>query len=267
MCELFALSSCEPAAVTVSLGVLAEHGGKTAPHKDGWGIAYYEDTDIRLLRDTTCASSSPWVRFVAQQAIRSTLILSHVRKATTGDVAIKNTQPFGRELEGRMHVFAHNGHLPRINNNRRFRREAFTPVGDTDSEVAFCVLLDRIRPLWRNQHLAPDLLARLNVVSEFAEDLALLGLANFLYCDSEVLYAHGHRRKQRDGEFKAPGLHSLHRKCARRDPFAEKAGVSVIAPDQEVVLVASVPLSSEAWEPLREGEVVAIANGKIQAPN
>ncbi len=119
MCELFAMSSNAPATVSFSLSVLAEHGGKTAPHKDGWGIAYYEDSDVRVLRDTTCASNSQWVQFVEQQELRSTLVMSHIRKATTGAIAIKNTQPFSRELGGHMHVFAHNGHVPKIWNHSR----------------------------------------------------------------------------------------------------------------------------------------------------
>jgi glutamine amidotransferase len=43
------------------------------------------------------------------------------------------------------------------------------------------------------------------------------------------------------------------------------SGVSVISPDQHVILVASVPLTEEAWEPFREGEVIAISKGKIAA--
>ena len=246
-----------------SLRVLAEHGGKTAPHKDGWGIAYYDDTDVQLIRDTTCASSSQWVQFVEQQEIRSTLVLSHIRKATTGNVAIKNTQPFARELGGRMHSFAHNGHVPAIREHSRFRIDSFHPIGDTDSEYAFCALLERIKPLWRNHEATPELTARLGVVAEFAKDLGQIGVANFLYCDGEVLFAHGHRRKQVDGEFKPPGLHLLHRQCSRKDQFAETAGVSVISANQEVILVASVPLTAEAWEPFRKGEVVVISKGQV----
>lgn len=265
MCELFAMSSRKPATVTFSLGVLAEHGGKTAPHKDGWGIAYYDDTDVQLIRDTTCASNSQWVQFVEQQELRSTLILSHIRRATEGAIAIKNTQPFSRELGGRMHVFAHNGHLPKIREHSGFRIDSFRPIGDTDSEVAFCALLERIKQLWHNHGSNPELVARLDVVAEFANDIRPLGVANFLYSDGEVLFAHGHRRKQADGEFKPPGLYLLRRQCGRRDRVAETAGVSVISPNQEVILVASVPLTAEAWEPLQQGEVVAISEGQVDA--
>ena len=265
MCELFAMSSRGPATVTLSLSILAEHGGNTAPHRDGWGIAFYDEGDARILKDTEGASHSPWVRFVEQQEIRSTLVLSHIRLATDGAVSTRNTQPFARELGGRMHVFVHNGHVPDIKNLSEYRSDSYRPIGDTDSEIAFCALLERLKPLWYDRDATPDLAARLEVVAGFAKELRQFGPANFLYCDGEVLFAHGHRRKQADGEYKTPGLFWLHRQCAREDLHSETSGVSVISPNQQVILVASVPLTKEAWEPLQEGEVIAIARGKIAA--
>ncbi len=263
MCELFAMSGRESATVNFSLGVLAEHGGKSGPHADGWGIAFYDEYDVRLLRDTVCASHSPWVEFVAQHEIRSRLVISHIRLATDGAIAIKNTQPFSRELGGRMHVFAHNGHVPEIRQLDQYRATSFQPIGDTDSEIAFCALLERIKPLLDTSGEAPTLAARLEVVAKFALELGEIGLANFLYCDGEVIFAHGHRRKQADGEFRAPGLFLLRRQCSETDPFAESAGVAITNVEQELVLVASVPLTDEAWRPFAEREVVAIAGGRV----
>ncbi len=263
MCELFAMSSRGPATVTLSLSILAEHGGKTAQHKDGWGIAFYDEEDVRILKDTASASQSQWVQFVEQQELRSTLVISHIRLATDGAIAIKNTQPFGREMGGRMHVFAHNGHVPDIKSLDRFSSDSFRPIGVTDSEIAFCALLERIRPLWNDRDTIPDLQARLGVVADFAGDLGQFGPANFLYCDGDVLFAHGHRRTQADGEIKAPGLYWLHRQCSREDLHSETSGVSVTSPNQHVILVASVPLTTEAWAPLREGEVLAISHGEV----
>ena len=263
MCELFAMSSRGPATVTLSLSILAEHGGKTAQHKDGWGIAFYDEEDARILKDTKGASSSKWVEFVEQQELRSTLVISHIHLATDGAISVKNTQPFGREMGGRMHVFAHNGHVPGIKNLDRFRSNLYSPIGDTDSEIAFCALLQRIKPLWNDCDTIPDLQARLGVVADFASDLGQFGPANFLYCDGEVLFAHGHRRTQADGELRAPGLYWLHRQCARKDLLAETSGVSVTSSSQHVILIASVPLTAEAWAPLQEGEVLAISHGEV----
>ena len=263
MCELFAMSSRGPATVTLSLGILAEHGGRTAPHKDGWGLAFYDEGDARILKDTKSASDSTWVQFVEQQAIRSTFVLSHIRLATNGAISTKNTQPFARELGGRMHVFVHNGHIPQIKDLSQYRSDRFRPIGDTDSEIAFCALLERVEPLWHEPNAIPDLAKRLEVVTAFAKDIGEFGPANFLYCDSDVLFAHGHRRKQASGEYASPGLFWLHRQCARKDLLAAASGVSVTSQQQDVILVASVPLTAEAWQPLGEGEVIAIVGGLI----
>ena len=265
MCELFAMSSRGPATVTLSLSILAEHGGNTAPHKDGWGIAFYDEEDARILKDTEGASHSKWVQFVEQQEIRSTLVLSHIRLATDGGISTKNTQPFARELGGRMHVFVHNGHVPDIKSLDKYRSDSYRPIGDTDSETAFCALLERIKPLWHDHDIIPDLAARLEVVAGLAKELGQFGPANFLYCDGDVLFAHGHRRKQADGEYKPPGLFWLHRQCSMEDRHSTTSGVSVISPNQHVILVASVPLTEEAWEPFLEGEVIAISKGNFVA--
>lgn len=64
MCELFAMSSSRPAGVGLSLPRLAEHGGITGPHRDGWGVAYFEHGDVRLIKEAEAAAESQWVRFL-----------------------------------------------------------------------------------------------------------------------------------------------------------------------------------------------------------
>lgn len=52
------------------------------------------------------------------------------------------------------------------------------------------------------------------IVTRFAADMRALGPANFLYADSDVLFAHGHRRIQAGGEIAPPGLWHLQRRGA-----------------------------------------------------
>lgn len=259
MCELFAMCARNDADVSISLAALAKHGNEHASHKDGWGIAYYDGNDVRIIRDTTCAGSSPWVRFVEQQSLRSSMVIAHIRKATRGAIALKNTQPFSRELGGRMHVFAHNGHVPDVAVSGRFPVDTFRPIGDTDSEYAFCALLKLIRPLWNPAIGRPSLQSRLEIVEAFASELRQLGPANFLYSDGEVLFAHSDRRTQSDGSIRAPGLHRLCRHCVETRPVEEESGVSIHSIDQEVALIASVPLTDESWQPLARGVTLAIS--------
>jgi predicted glutamine amidotransferase len=263
MCELFGLSSNRPVALTISLQTFARHGGLEGPHKDGWGVAYYEQHDVRLIKDTTAASESEWVRFLDSHKLRSNMILSHIRKATQGKRTFSNTQPFVRELGGRMHVFAHNGNLKGFRNVPALKLGRYRPVGDTDSEWAFCALLDRLTEIWPGTGAVPDINERLARIARFAEVLRSLGPANFIYGDGDALFAHGHRRTQSNGDITAPGLCVLCRRCTPEGDDIAVDGLTLDAGEQEVALVASVPLTDEVWRPLAEGEVAALRNGRI----
>jgi len=264
MCELLAMSSRRPTHLTFSLETLAAHGGPTSKYRDGWGAAFYQDKDVALFREPMAAGDSALVRFVEKQGPSTTLAISHIRRATRGDVTLSNTQPFARELAGRMHVFAHNGDLPDIERSVNLAFDRYRPVGTTDSENAFCALLERIGELWNASSLPPPLDKRLSVVSQFAAELRKLGPANFLYADGQTLFAHGDRRIQHATKTVAPpGLFVLSRRCADADEPIHAGGVSVAPGFQEVLLIASVPLTDEYWRPFAEGELVAVSSGQL----
>ncbi len=264
MCELLAMSSLQPARLTLSLETLAAHGAAGGRYRDGWGVAFYQGKDVALFREPTAAGDSPLVNFLESHGPSSTLAISHIRHATRGPVSLANTQPFARQLMDRMHVFAHNGDLPGIEDSRTMVFNHYRPVGTTDSEVAGCALLERIRALWGASATLPSVDERLAVIARFAADLRKFGPANFLYADGDTLFVHSHRRLNPvTGEIKPPGLFLLARRCANTDQPMSVDGVTVAAGFQEVVLIASVPLSAEDWQPLAEGDVVAISTGRV----
>jgi glutamine amidotransferase len=123
-----------------------------------------------------------------------------------------------------------------------------------------------MRTLWEEAELS-SLEARMSLLASFAVDLRTLGPANFLYADGDALFAHGHRRRQRaGGRAEPPGLWVLQRHCAPTDPSPDhRAGVSIDHAEQVALLVASVPLTDEAWRPLSEGELVAVRAGDVLA--
>ena len=66
-------------------------------------------------------------------------MVSHIRQANRGKVALENTHPFTRELWGRNWTYAHNAQLKGY---RQLKTGTFRPVGQTDSEyVRFLFLL------------------------------------------------------------------------------------------------------------------------------
>jgi predicted glutamine amidotransferase len=267
MCELFAMSSRFPTNVRFSLEAFSRHGGLEGPHKDGWGIAYYADEDVRLVKEPQPAFDSACVRFIQEHPFATTTVLAHIRKATRGTVAMKNCQPFARELGGRMHLFAHNGDLDPGGLRAELPLGGFRPVGDTDSEYAFCGLLERLRPLWLRS-VPPALDERLSAVAEFAAAVRPLGPANFLYSDGDALFIHGHKRFHGDGAgAKPPGLHVLCRRCAAPSgPWVAEGLSLALDADQDVILAASVPLTAETgWRALAEGELLVAQRGRFPA--
>lgn len=264
MCELLALSTSLPARLTFSLHTLALRGGLSGTTHDGWGVAFYQGHDVALFREPLAADGSALVSFLETQGPSTNLTISHIRHATQGTVQFVNTQPFIRELGGRTHVFAHNGDLAAIEATMSFG--ANHPVGQTDSEHAFCVLLDRLQRLWVDG-LLPPLDERLSVIAAFAADLRKLGPANFLYADSDTLFAHSHKRLHKGSQHaEPPGLWTLQRHCAPADPPpAHEAGVAIAQEERISMFIASVPLTNEAWQPMAEGELVAVRHGQLLA--
>lgn len=51
--------------------------------------------------------------------------------------------------------------------------------------------------------------------------------------------------------------------AGRTHESVQAQGLSIAPGFQEVTLIASVPLSNEAWRPLAEGEIVAVSAGRL----
>src|SRR5262245_57087747 len=141
MCELLGMECNVPTDIVFSFTGLRQRGGRTGPHRDGWGLAFYEGPAARVFLDPAPAAESPLARFLAEHPIKTLLAIGHIRKRTRGKTTLSNTPPFVRELWGRTWVFAHNGTLHGV---RKRPLGRFRPIGETDSEHAFCWLLDRI---------------------------------------------------------------------------------------------------------------------------
>jgi len=264
MCELFGMSAFRPTTVTFSLKEFSRHGGMTGPHKDGWGIAFYEGKDVRIIKDESSASKSPCLSFVKQHQFKSKIIISHIRRATQGEISYSNTQPFQREIAGRMHTFAHNGDLKGINSSPIIKPKRYSPVGETDSEYVFCYLAELLSELWCSD-LHPTIEQRFTLISHFADIISGYGPANFVYSDGELLFAHGHVRTQKGREgVHPPGLYTLCRSRNGENATEDIRGVYFIdrTQQQEITLIASVPLTNEQWKPMAEGDIVVLKDGK-----
>jgi glutamine amidotransferase len=227
---------------------------------DGWGAVFYEKNDAYVFREPEPANNSTLANFLAESGIESHLVLSHIRKATTGTVELRNTHPFMREFNGRMHSFAFNGNVPGVF-DLGLKLNRYIPVGETDSEYAFCWLLEQLS----GETCKVDWKRTASILKSFGDQLATMGPANFLYSDSLYLFAYSSRRSHADG-LHPPGLHYISRQCDQKLNSVPCIGLNVkmtMNTTQELTLIASVPLSDEAWLPFAENQLLVLEKGRV----
>src|SRR5208337_1273373 len=174
LCELLGMDSNVPTDICFSFAGLMRRGGATGPHRDGWGIALYEGKGCRTFHDPKPSAHSEIARFIREYPIKSRIVICHIRRANRGRIALENTHPFTRELWGRTWSFAHNGQLRGI---KKWPNAHFCPIGTTDSEHAFCWLMDQLRERWQD---APPPRALYLCLAELCGTLAEHGVFNVL---------------------------------------------------------------------------------------
>src|SRR4051812_9080028 len=125
MCELMALSFARPVSADFSIRAFAQRGIENA---DGWGLAWYPDRSLALVKEPVQWGASPYTDFLEHYPnLLSPVYLAHVRHGTTGGKPTHaDTHPFARELGGRDYCFAHNGTLTGFD---RLPLGRFRPVG------------------------------------------------------------------------------------------------------------------------------------------
>ncbi len=184
MCELLGMSANVPTDICFSFTGLVQRGGGNGPHKDGWGITFYEGKGCRTFKDPQPSFNSPVARLVQEYPIKSCAVVAHIRQANRGKVALENTHPFTRELWGRNWTCAHNGQLKGY---RQFATGHFRPVGDTDSEHAFCWILHQLS--LRYPRTPANMPAVFRFVAELVSQIRVKGVFNMLLSDGNFLMA------------------------------------------------------------------------------
>ncbi|MBX9960644.1 MAG: class II glutamine amidotransferase [Burkholderiaceae bacterium] len=250
MCQLLGMNCNVPTDVMFSFAGFAERGGRTDHHGDGWGIAFFEDKGLRHFVDHQSAAESPVAELIRRYPIKSRNVISHIRKATQGAVTLENCHPFVRELWGRYWVFAHNGDLkdyaPRLHGS-------FHPVGHTDSERAFCWLMQELA---KSHATVPPVAELTLTLRELVPQIAQHGTFNFLLSNGEALWAHASTQLCYVVRQHPFGSATLQDEDLSID-FAQHA-----APGDRVAVVVTTPLTSnEAWTPLAPGELKVFVDG------
>ncbi len=250
------MNSRLPAALHLSFTGFAQRGGATDHHGDGWGMAFFESEGdlpgkgIRYFIDKQSAAASPIAQMLRNYPVKSHNVVAHVRKATVGAVKLENSHPFVRELWGRYWVFAHNGDLKNFSPGLH---GSFRPVGDTDSELAFCWLMQELA---KSHYNVPSVAELSLTLQELVPQIARYGTFNFLLSNGQALWAHASTR-----------LFYL----VRQFPFGEvhlkdedlRVDLAALnGPEDRICIVVTEPLTTnEAWAAFAHGELKVFVDG------
>lgn len=260
MCELLGMECNVPTDIVFSFSGLALRGGARGPHADGWGLALYEGRSVRTFLEPAAASSSKLAEYIRSNPIKTLLAIAHVRKRTRGPVNLANTHPFVRELWGRHFTFAHNGTLRGVKRIVRNVGGRFAPIGTTDSEHAFCLLMNRLDRSYPKGYPGPTALAE--GVAKAARALAMesRGNFNFLLGDGQQLFARCATKLCyiiRKAPFKTATL-------TDEDLIVDFS--TVTTPNDRVAVIATAPLTrDEAWTMGKPGEMWVFRKGRLAA--
>lgn len=254
MCQLLGMNCNTPTDIGFSFAGFSKRGGLTDHHTDGFGIGFFEGHGMRLFLDDKPSAQSPIAELVRNYHIKSENVIAHIRKASQGCNALENTHPFQRELWGCYWLFAHNGQL-KSSFNPDFDGKARRPVGCTDSERAFCYILNEIRARFPNKPCKDSLF---DALAELCAEIRAHGMFNFILSNGEVMYAHAS---------------TLLYYITREYPFGQAHLIDedlaidfskVTTPEDRVSVIATLPLTdNENWQQLACDELVMFEHGRL----
>ena len=259
MCELLGLSFARPISADFSLREF-EHRDEENP--DGWGLAWYPDRSLAIVKEPVEWGKSKHSGFLETYlGLCARLYIGHLRHKTTGGPPSRaDTHPFSRELAGREYCFAHNGTLAGPYWELPLGR--FKPIGSTDSEHLFCHLLEEIAVRAGRQPPGDPLASKDNWIWLYGKLTALnrWGRINCLFSDGQRLFCY----------HDAAGWKGL----TIREVFIPDWNKRSFAdPDVQVHLesdsvnhgyvVATRPLSQKGWISFQPGELMVLENGRV----
>lgn len=250
MCQLLGMNCNVPTDILFSFAGFRKRGGLTDHHEDGFGIAFFEDKGVRIYHDDKPCHLSAVADLIDSYPIKSLNVISHIRLATEGKTSLVNTHPFVRELWGQYWVFAHNGQIDVPNQPNQPRYQA---VGSTDSERAFCFLLNQLDAQFQSK---PDDDVLFGALQKICSQLGQYGLFNCLLSNGDWHLAYANTL-----------LHYL----TRRAPFGEAqlvdkdSSIDFTGETQEndiVTVFTTIPLTNnESWQQLAIGECLIFRDG------
>ena len=252
MCELLGLAFNKPISPGLSFRGFRHRAQR---NRHGWGLAAIKPTKAIITKEPIRADQSAISQSLRDDpTLAAPIFIGHVRAASRGAVNLKNTHPFTRRIKGSDFVFAHNGTLDTTPLTRRV--DAMFPAeGETDSELAMCVLLS-----WMAREQVDP--CNCALIEDFLQDLNDAGDLNLMFSDGSRLYCY-----HDTGGYN--GLCWTHRaapfcRVSLRDEDWEADLPEEKAPDQKGFVIASRKLTDgEDWLNFKPGSLMVFECGEV----
>jgi predicted glutamine amidotransferase len=254
MCRLLAIASSERTDFKIVLREAPRSlAALSLEHRDGWGIAVYDDEGQRwmLEKGVLCAHDDERFHRLAVGS-QGVLLVSHVRQKTVGDTSLANTHPFAR---GRW-VFAHNGTVKDVAWMReRVSASRLAEVrGETDSEILFAWVLTTLDEAGVTSEPASARTdAAVAGLSRAARARPDFGAFTFLLSDGATTYAHCFGRSVFLLE-RGPDDRVRPRRTSRDGTVVETPW----SDRRTAVFVASERITDEPWEHVANGTLLRV---------
>jgi len=301
------MNCATPTDFTFSLQGFHRRGGGTDIHSDGWGIAFYQDKGLRQFHDVEAAATSSLADYLSRNPIRTLNMMGHIRYATVGNVDLANVHPFSREMWGMQWCFCHNGEVPYFKQHEQTNgsdnsdgsegaksrtstlqqltsliddddedahtctvEAYYSPIGTTDSEAAFCSILNALRSKFQT---LPRLPVLYEAIQSLANEIVVHDpdgtIFNFLLtCGQYTQFAYswpGSRpgSKVWNGLYYTVRQHPFTQHCQLQD-IDYSVDFSVLTTDQDrVAVIATAPLTyEEEWIEFERGQLILFDDGK-----
>jgi glutamine amidotransferase len=254
MCRLLAIASSERIDFKIVLREAPRSlAALSREHRDGWGIAVFDEEAKAWTLDkgVLCAHDDERFHRLAVGS-RGVVLVSHIRQKTVGDTSLVNTHPFER---GRW-VFAHNGtvkDVPWLRGRASHARLAEVH-GETDSEILFAWVLTALDDAGvTGEPASARTDAALGAMVRAARERPDLGALTFLLSDGATTYAH---RSGRSMFLLERGPDDLVRpRRTSRDGTVVETPWSM---RRTVVFVASERITDEPWESVDDGTLLRV---------
>ncbi|MDB2414876.1 class II glutamine amidotransferase [Rickettsiales bacterium] len=256
--DIFAISLDGLGSPSINVS-LSKNGSSS--HAQGWGFGWYpgDHHSVMVTKDPKASSTQVLMDAITDWSnFRSTVFFCKVRAASKGYTHTE-TQPFSRSFAGRDWMFVHNGGLDKqaLEVLHGTQTRLLEPLGNTDSELAFCDLLSLIQE--GESRCISDIDP--TILHSWFQRFDALGSSDMMLTDGDsTVCFHGSQSPKSlyHSRIQPPDNQSVY--------SSENAQISLSDPRdtyRTALIVSSSPFDSGEWTPMQAGQMMVIRRGTI----